>query len=515
MVRPILLHNVRLPLSHQWKDTTVEILMDGQMIRSIQPQVVLGKDQEREVERIDGGGRVVLPGFVDAHAHLVQTALAAPGADLSPATTIAEALDLLRQYAKRSSASVVYGHTFDPSALKEHRYFTLDELDSLEDVVKGRVVWVPRRDYHSAVVNRTALKVIPFPKDGVGIELSEDGKTPSGILKHQAAGAAMDYYHGALSPAERQRAIRELCKKIVARGITTVHVLEEPSLMNALLPIRDALPLDTVPYTSTLDVSIPLANGFQKIGGCECTSTDGSFSSHTAALDEPYYDRPEERGVLYFEDEQLFAFVEEAHAKGLQICLHALADRAVAQVLDAYENALKKHPRDDHRHRIEHAELIRPEDYQRISEGKFYLSMQPVFEGIWGGPEGMYAQYLGPERRKRTNTFREWWDLGVVIAGGSDANVTPFDALAGIHWLVNNPNEEQRLTVGEAIQVFTENGAKIAFEDTVKGWGVPGFQADLVVLEENPFDVPQRIKEIDVALTFHRGQKVYQKQPAG
>jgi len=186
----------------------------------------------------------------------------------------------------------------------------------------------------------------------------------------------------------------------------------------------------------------------------------------------------------------------------------------VTQVLTAYERALEKNPREDHRHRLEHAELVRPEDYQRVVDGGVYLSMQPTFEYLWGGPDGMYAKYLGPERRLRTNTFRTWWDMGAVIAGGSDADVSPLDSRLGIHSLVNNPNEEQRLTVREAIQVFTENGAKIGFEDTVKGWTVPGFQADLIMLEEDPFTASDRIKDIEVALTLHKGRKVHEKNGA-
>jgi len=510
MPRNILLKNVKLPLSFQWKDTTVEILLEGEMIQSVQPKVVLGADREKETEIIDGRGRVVLPGLVDAHAHLVGTALSSLGVDLSPAKSTTEVLDLLREHARRSASAVICGHTFDPSALKEHRYLTLEELDSLEDVVQGRVVYVPRRDYHSCVVNRAGLERIPFPEGISGLEMQADGRTPSGLLKHDAATAAADYYNTQLTLEEKQQALRDVCGRAVSRGVTTIHVLEEPYRMSFLLPIRDQLPLDTVPYLTTWDVSIPRQQGFKQIGGCICL--DGSFSSHTAALDEPFADAPEERGVLYFDDARVFDFVERAHRAGLQVAAHALAERAIEQLLSAYERALKKEPKEDHRHRIEHCELVREDHYRRIAEGGFYLSMQPTFEHLWGGPNGMYARYLGPERGLRTNAFRKWWDLGVVVAGGSDSNVTPLDSLLGIHSLVNNPNAEQRLTVQEAIQAYTENGAKIAFEEMVKGYVVPGFQADLIVLEEDPFEVPaERIKDIQVGLSFHRGRKVYEK----
>lgn len=511
MPRDILLKNVRLPRSFQWKDTPVDILLEGAMIKSVQPGVVLGVEREKETDVIDGRGRTVLPGLVDAHAHLVETALSSLGVDLSPAQSIADVLDLLREHARRSSSSVVCGHTFDPSALKERRYLTLEELDSLEDVVRGRVVYVPRRDYHSCVVNRAGLKRIPFPEDVTGLETEADRKTLSGLLKHGAAGAAADYYDAQLTLEEKQQALRDVCGKAVARGVTTIHVLEGPPLMSLLLPIRDRLPLDTVPYLTTWDISLARQEGFKQIGGCICL--DGSFSSHTAALDEPFADEPGERGVLYFDDARVFDFVERAHRAGLQVAAHALADRAVEQLLAAYENAVKKEPRDDHRHRIEHCELVREDHYRRIADGAFYLSMQPTFEYLWGGPQGMYARHLGAKRRLQTNTFRQWWDLGVVVAGGSDSNVSPLDSLLGIHSLVNNPNAEQRLTVEEAIQAFTENGAKIAFEEKVKGYVVPGFQADLIVLEEDPFQVaPERIKDIEVGLTFHRGKKVYEKE---
>jgi predicted amidohydrolase YtcJ len=182
MQRPILIRDVRLPLSHQWKDTPVEILIEGEMIKSVQPRVELGEDLRKQVRTIEGRGRIALPGLFDAHAHLVQTALSSIGADLSPAKTIQDVLDLLREHAEKSSSKFVFGHTFDPSALKEHRYLTLEDLDSIEDAVRGRVVYVPRRDYHSCVVNRAGLQRIPFPQDVVGIQTLADGKSPSGFL---------------------------------------------------------------------------------------------------------------------------------------------------------------------------------------------------------------------------------------------------------------------------------------------------------------------------------------------
>ncbi len=509
MQRPILIRDVRIPLSHQWKDTPVEILIEGEIIKSVQPRVELGEDLRKQVQVIEGHGRIALPGLFDAHAHLVQTALSSIGVDLSLAKTIQEVLDLLREHAERSSSEFVFGHTFDPSALKEHRYLTLEELDSIEDAVRGRVVYVPRRDYHSCVVNRTGLKRIPFPEGVVGIQTLADGKSPSGILKHAASGCALNYYNQELTPEEKRQALRDVCQKTVERGITTIHVLEDPPLMDLLFGVQDELPLDTVPYLSTLDVSIPVRKGYRQIGGCDCVCLDGSFSSHTAALDEPFYDDPKERGTLYFEDEEFFDYVERAHRAGLQLCIHALADRAINQLIRAYERALKRHPRQDHRHRIEHCELVRGEDYQRVLDNGFYLSMQPTFEYLWGGPDGMYAKYLGPERRLKTNTFRKWQDLGAVIAGGSDANVTPLDSMLGIHSMVNNPNEEQRLTVREAIVAYTENGARIGFEEKEKGWLVPGFQGTLILLEEDPFQVPDRIKDIEVGLTIRRGRIVH------
>lgn len=510
MSKDILLKNVRLPMSSQWKDTPVEILISGEMIQSVQPQVVVGQERIKEIEILDGKGRAVLPGLMDAHAHLVMTGLRTMGVDLSPARTIPEILELLRQQAQQSSSSIIIGHTFDPSALKEHRYLTLEDLDTIEDVVKGRVVYVPRRDYHSCVVNRAGLKKIPFPRDVQGIVMAEDGKTPTGILKHGAAGAASYYLFSQGSLSEKQEALRKVCRDAVALGITTIHVLEEPNSMEVLLSIREELPLDTLPYFSTLDVSIPIQKGFRQLGGCEHIATDGSFSSHTAALDEPFYDDPNERGTLYFQDEELFDVVERAHNEGLQICIHALADRAIDQVIRAYERALKMNPREDHRHRIEHCELVREDHYRRIVDNGIYLSMQPTFEYLWGGPDGMYAQYLGPERRLKTNPFRTWWDLGAVVAGGSDSHVTPLDSLLGIHSMVNNPNEAQRLTVHEAIVAFTENVAKIGFEEKIKGWVVPGFRADLIMLQDNPFEVsPETIKDLKVACTIYRGKKVY------
>jgi predicted amidohydrolase YtcJ len=264
----------------------------------------------------------------------------------------------------------------------------------------------------------------------------------------------------------------------------------------------------TVLYRQTTHVGAALALGLPRIGGC--IWVDGDFAPHTAALKEPYADRPCTCGELYISDERLQAFVDSAHAAGLQIALHCVGDAAVAQVLRAYRNAVSQHPRPDHRHRIEHFEIYDSVLLRDAKDVGVSVAIQPAFDAYFGGIEEN-ARFLGWERAQRADAIATFDRHGIPIGGGSDSTVTPLGPLYGIHCAVNHTNPVERVTPERALQLWTIDNARMAFEEHEKGTLEVGKLADFVALDADPLAVPhESIKDIGVRLTVMGGRITYQ-----
>jgi predicted amidohydrolase YtcJ len=247
--------------------------------------------------------------------------------------------------------------------------------------------------------------------------------------------------------------------------------------------------------------------GLPRIGGCICA--DGAFEAHTAALFEPYADEPDNYGTLTYTQEEMSNFVLRAHEQGLQIAVHCEADRAIEQVLFAYERALRRLPRPDHRHRIEHFEIPTENQIERVAKAGILVSMQPSFLPMFFFRDGVdrYEAFLGHSRLRMIHPYRTLLSHGILIAGGSDSPVTRIDPLAGIEAAANHPHSEERLPVLEAIKLFSINGARFVFEEDRRGSIETKKRADLVILSHDPFSVAlDRIGKIPIEMTIVKGE---------
>ena len=289
--------------------------------------------------------------------------------------------------------------------------------------------------------------------------------------------------------------------------------------MEILLREQDRLAISTVIYFQSTDVERVLSLKLPRIGGC--IWVDGAYDEGTAALLEPYCHCPHSKGSLYFSDDELNVFVKTAHAAGLQISMHAIGDAAIEQLLNAYELALNAFPRDDHRHRIEHFSLPTAAQIARAARLGVAVGMQPNFATVpdplpraSDEPAGL-VKYLGFERYQRRHPYRRILDAGVLIAGGSDADPKPMGPLIGIQAVAAHPEADRRLSIYEALSLYTTNAARIAFEEQDKGTIEPGKLADLVVLDANPLTtVPDQLARIAVRKTISRGVIVHDQDAA-
>jgi predicted amidohydrolase YtcJ len=243
---------------------------------------------------------------------------------------------------------------------------------------------------------------------------------------------------------------------------------------------------------------------------------DGASIAATMAMRQPYDSRPGDCGILYYNRDELHTILGEAHAKGFQITAHAQGDRAIDMLLDCIEDALRKHPRDNHRHRIEHAGVSAPDLVERMARLGVVPIPNPAFLYEYG--DG-YVRSIG-DRAGHMYPVGDFFQSGIVSAGASDCPVTDFSPLLGIHAAVNRRSksgrvvgDRQRIGVMEAIRLFTVNGAYASFEEDIKGSIEAGKLADLVVLNGRILDAaPERIKDLHVELTMIDGEIVYQKQ---
>jgi predicted amidohydrolase YtcJ len=461
---------------------------------------------------IDLKGSTVLPGFIDSHAHILYTGLFQDAIRLGEAVTIDHVLQLIEESCSRRDPDYwVFGCELSYQNLKEKRTPSREELDR---VSSRNPVWLVSETCHSSVTNSLGLQRIDLPKGVPGVETDLSSGNPTGrFLTDQAHFGASRRILSSLSDQEVRRMVERVCYNAAEKGVTSIHAMDgSPDSDRVFLKLFETIPLMPIqitPYFQTMDVDRVLELGLPRIGGC--LTLDGAWPEHTVALKEPYLDRPDSRGMLFYTDEQVERFVQRAHREGLQATMHAIGDAAIEQILKAYERTFGKEKNTRHRHRIEHFSLPLGDQIARAADLGIVVAMQPMFSYLWGGPGGDYVRYLGEERASQVEDFRTILDHGLIICGGSDSPVTPLNPIRGVHAAVNNPFPQHRVTVEEALRMFTVYGAWAAFEEDKRGTIEEGKAADLVVLKDNPKTrEPGKLSEIEVEMTMVGGRIVYE-----
>jgi hypothetical protein len=455
---------------------------------------------------VDCDGRVVLPGFIDAHTHLDVLGRRLVHADLSGIESRAAAVDALQERAVAVDAGdPVVGFGYDESEWDETAYLTREDLDAVD--ATGPVVAV-REDLHVASLDSTALE--RWGDDLPVVDVRHAGGEPTGVVVEAAAGAVLDALE--LDAAEMAELLRAAQQYANERGVTGIHDMVRRSHAPRIyrdLDRADELTLrvrlnywaDHLGALVETGLRTNHGDGLVAVGAIK-TYTDGSLGGRTARLSEPYADAPDERGEWVVSPVEFRDLLDNAENAGFQVAAHAIGDAAVDEVVGAF--AARESPGDD-RHRIEHAELADDAAIERLADSGVVASVQPNFHR-WAGEGGLYADRLG-DRRTETNRLRRLADAGVHLAFGSDG--MPLDPLFGVHHAVNAPTDAQRLDVTEALRAYTLGSAYAGFDEDRLGTVEPGKCADLVVLDESPWERPGDIRDIDVTLTVVDGAVVY------
>lgn len=431
-------------------------------------------------EVVDLEGALVTPAFTDAHVHTTATGLALSGLDLSGARSLDTALALVRDFAAAHPGDrVLLGHGWDAARWPGGQPPTRAALD---EATGGRPLYLSRIDVHSAVVTTALLDLVP----GV---TGQAGYSPDGPLTRDAHHAVRAAALGAVTGEQRTRAQRAALAHAASLGIGSVHECGGPDISSeddfaALLRLAAEEPGPRVVgyWAEAGEEGIERARALGALGAAGDLFADGSLGSHTACLHQPYADAGH-TGTAYLDAAAVAAHVVACTEAGIQAGFHAIGDAAVTAVVEGVRAAAEKvglaRVRAA-RHRVEHAEMLTPETIAGFAELGLTASVQPAFDALWGGEDGMYAQRLGAGRARALNPFAALLRSGVPLAFGSDSPVTPLDPWGTVRAAAFHRTPEHRVSVRAGFTAHTRGGWRAVGRDDA-GILVPGAPADYAV----------------------------------
>jgi predicted amidohydrolase YtcJ len=464
------------------------VALDGSRILAVGDDVAIRKFAGPDTKVIDLGGRLLLPGFNDAHVHFLIGGESLITVQLRTANSQAEFRERIAQFAKDLPRGA-----WLRNGLWDHQRWTPATLPThqlIDDVSGDHPALLWRLDGHMALVNALAMKLAGIDRNtkdvpGGEIERDKDGN-PTGILK-DAASALVTRVMPPLSPEERDHAMEAAMREAAAHGVTSVQNMADSSedrgqpdnfrefqkLQGAgklTVRIYESMPVRDWKTLADLGIVAPFGGPFLRIGNLKAFA-DGALGSETAWMDEPFANNPAYSGLAspdLLDIEHFYDSLRQADKAGLQLSIHAIGDRANRTILDLYARLEKEDGRADRRLRIEHAQHLHPEDYSRFARLGVIASMQP-YHAI---DDGRWAQtMLGPERIRSSYAWKSLLDARATLAFGSDWPVAPLDPVMGIYAATTrrtldgkNPGgwiPEQRITVAQAVHAYIYDGLRL------------------------------------------------------
>ena len=514
------------------------VVKDGKIVKIGKSSEVLQLTNEDTV-KIDLEGKLVLPGFIDTHEHCIRKGLQLDWVNCrtQPMKSLEDVVKALREKAmSKPEEEWVVGSWFDESQWGDKRFPNRYDLDRAST---SHPIYLGRAGGHNSVANSLALEMAGISKDtpqppGGNIERDENGE-PTGRLDEIAA---MDMVRGIIptpSSDEETELLAEnwpiLEQMYLSWGLTSIHEahIKAPQALayqkldrEDRLNIRIGLMLDGMtPYKgyATSDLARQgIRTPFKwsdrlRVVGVK-VGTDGAMGSLTAALHEDYTNDPGNKGIIRCTRDELVDEVTRCHVAGLQVCIHAIGDRAIDMSLEAIEEALKAKPWPDHRHRIEHAGYVLPRQLKKIKELGVNISASIGFCYPIGDS---HIAALGPERLCGYYPMKSFRDHGIVAAGNSDGFGTSY-ALTGIYGCVARKSrsgrylcKDEAIPILDAIRAYTWNAAYLEGTEDEKGSIEAGKFADFVVLDRDIMTLPhEEILEAKVLKTIIDGEIVYE-----
>lgn len=524
-----ILYNARIYTLDQIRPQATALVIDRDRIAAIGGPELLENFNAR-ASREDMGGRVLLPGLTDAHIHLMHYALSLQKVDVETPTKA----ECLRRVAERAQTAPpgawILGHGWQQNDWGG-QFGSAQELD---EAAPRNPVYLSAKSLHAGWTNSAALKLAGITAQTAdplnGKILRDTAGHPTGILLETAM-SLLDAAIPQPTPAQAAEAIRAAQPLLHGMGLTGAHDFDYRTAFMALQDLRSSselklrvvksVPPDLLDHALGLGLRSGFGDDLLRIGSYK-TFIDGALGPRTAAMFQPYLNEPENRGILNYDSEELFAIARKAADSGLSIAVHAIGDQAVHEVLNAYEQ-LRRYERENgmprRRHRIEHVQIIHPNDAGRLAQLGVIASMQPIH----AISDMLAADHWWGERSKLAYAPRAQLAAGATLAFGSDAPVESPNPFLGLHAAITRRRPdgtpgpdgwypEQRLTLSEALAGFTTGAAYTAGMEDRLGRLSPGHYADLIALEQDPFtNHPDILLAMQPSATMLGGEWVWQK----
>ncbi len=462
-------------------------------------------DNYQNVEKVNLGSKALIPAFVDTHQHFASLSTFNAGLNVMNAESNIEILSMIKKFAQNSKNKVLICFGASPYSVQEKRLVSRAELDS---VCSNKELMVVKYDGHACIVNSKLLKRL-------NKELSNlRGYHPdTGEMNQEAFFAVSNYITSSLSILKLFKNMQECVDFHAKQGIGMIHSVSGVGFTGNLditfekifaKSLKNGFQLRVFPQS--MNIKVATKRKLPRIGGCFECALDGCFGSQDAALNEPYTN--EENGILYYSDEKVIDFCKKANRLGLQIEMHAIGDKAFDQATKALKVALDDYPRENHRHGIIHACLPTKEGIDICAKYHIQLPMQSAFINWKQEPNEYLESILGKERVNFLNPIKTFHDQNIIISFGSDGPCTSPNPIEWLDKAVNNENEQERISIEDALRMCTFNGYYTTFDEDKRGSLEVGKIADMVVLSQNPYTIASNeIKNIKVENLYLCGKE--------
>ena len=460
-----------------------------------------------DADKVELGCRALLPAFVDTHQHFASFSTFLAGLNVMDAESNAEILEMIREFSAGSKGGALICFGASPYSVREGRLISRKELDA---ACPDKEVMVVKYDGHACIVNSKLLQRLDDQVKGLR------GYHPdTGEMNQEAFFKCSDHISSSLSLIEIFRNMMKAVDFMANRGIGMIHTVSGVGFAGNLditfekifaKSLKNGYQIRVFPQS--LNIKVATSRKIPRIGGCFECALDGCFGSHDASMNEPYADEIGGDGVLYYSDEKVISFCKMANRAGLQIEMHAIGDKAFDQATRALKAALDDYPRENHRHGIIHDCLPTEDGIKICRDYHIQMPVQSAFINWKQEPDDYLESIIGKDRCSRLNPIKSFQDSGIVVSFGSDAPCTTPDPIIWMHKAVNHTNQEQAVSIQDALRMCTYNGCYASFDEKERGSLETGKIADMVILSGNPYTVPkEKICELRVEKLILSGQE--------
>lgn len=526
----IIITNAKIWTGNEEQPYAAAMAVKGDSILAIGSNEDILKWQGEATEVLNLKGKFIAPGFIDAHVHLIDAGFNLLSIQLRDAKSPEEFINRIKKYAQNAEPGTwIIGGSWD------HKNWggEIPTMAWIDSVTTENPVLLHRLDGHMALANGLAIKMARINKETKDVEggviMRDEAGEPIGIFKDQATGLIIDKIPQP-STGQADKALTAAMNFVASKGITSVHEMWSPyaketyenamrrALKNETLITRISVKGGLINWKKVSEKfkNEEKGNHWLKFDGVK-GYVDGSLGSHTAAFNEPFTDRPDEKGIFIQSEEDLYDWILGADKAGLQVAIHAIGDRANGFILDTFERVAKENGARDRRFRIEHAQHLDASDIPRFAELNVIPSVQPyhaIDDGRWA------EKVIGASRIRTAYAFNSLFDANAKVVFGSDWPVAPAIPLDGIYAAVTRRTlddenldgwvPEQKISVEQALIAYTKNAAYASFEEEIKGTLEKGKLADFIVIDSDLTKIdPIKIREAKILQTYVGGKKVF------